>query len=70
MLRPLAHHVLDRLGCNRRQLQFTQHAVQGLVEITHGVHHGSVQVDDGGVHLGEQGGQRRRNGSGHEAGIQ
>ena len=43
------------------QAQIAQHAVQCLVEVAHGVHHGAIQIDDDGVYAaGVQGIQVHR----------
>ena len=61
MLRALAHHVLGLIGGNGGQAQIAQHAVQCFVEVTHGVHHGAIQIDDDGVYAaGVQGIQVHR----------
>jgi hypothetical protein len=59
----LAHHVFDRGGRQRGQLQIGQHAGDGLGKVADGVHHGPVQVHDGGIHIHVE--RRNRDGN-HE----
>ena len=51
VLGAFAHHGFDTLLGNGGQGQIRQHQVQRHGEVTHGVYHGAVEVDDGGVKM-------------------